>query len=417
MPTSQLAFFEDTEAHLNVVVAHTNDVVTLLRLPLSSFADGSTDALPSHYRSITTNVASGLTTRFIGPYVLVGASSSWDAGTTRAGAVVVTRWAGESSFALTLNHGVERIESMGADAIVVGTGEHDLSMTAIRLGAEAAIAGTLVQQDAFQSEHRSHGFFYREDTSETGLFGLPIVATTAKDDGGMEQSARILFVRNRALSFASDGTLDATAQPRVDDGCRASCWDWYGDTRPIFIEDRIFALLGYEIIEGRLGGRGVEEVQRLDFVPRTARVRQSGMCRVASHASVARTSSESRTKPGTEYECSKCGSYVSSRGRPEQRQEFLEHRVRKRTRLHCWPEDGRSAWVVLCDTLRAVAKVRVSSWPRRTAPLVRRSRGARFATVRASATDLGRNSSAFLDRSLAATVLMAVPSPTGSCIA
>jgi hypothetical protein len=48
--------------------------------------------------------------------------------------------------------------------------------------------------------------------------------------------------------------------------------DWYGNVRPIFIDDRIFALLGYEIIEGRLVRGRVEEVRRLDFTPRTLRV-------------------------------------------------------------------------------------------------------------------------------------------------
>ena len=51
-PPDQLAFFEDAHDHLNVVVAHENDAVTLLRLPLSSFSDGSLDAPTWAYRPI-----------------------------------------------------------------------------------------------------------------------------------------------------------------------------------------------------------------------------------------------------------------------------------------------------------------------------------------------------------------------------
>ena len=35
-----------------------------------------------------------------------------------------------------------------------------------------------------------------------------------------------------------------------DDGCKAWCVDWYGNARPIFLGERVFALLGYEIVEG-----------------------------------------------------------------------------------------------------------------------------------------------------------------------
>ena len=32
--------------------------------------------------------------------------------------------------------------------------------------------------------------------------------------------------------------------------CLASSVDWYGNARPLFLRGRIFALLGYEIVEG-----------------------------------------------------------------------------------------------------------------------------------------------------------------------
>lgn len=37
-----------------------------------------------------------------------------------------------------------------------------------------------------------------------------------------------------------------------DDACQASCVDWYGNVRPILIGDRVYALMGYELIEGRV---------------------------------------------------------------------------------------------------------------------------------------------------------------------
>ena len=39
-------------------------------------------------------------------------------------------------------------------------------------------------------------------------------------------------------------------------GASASCVDWYGNARPIFLGDRVLALMGYEIVEGRLQAGG-----------------------------------------------------------------------------------------------------------------------------------------------------------------
>ena len=89
---------------------------------------------------------------------------------------------GESGFLLTLTHDAQRIEAIGANAIVVGSDGTRLSMSAIR-------------------------------GRKTGRRRPP-------------------------------------------------------HTRPVFVDDRIFALLGYEIVEGRLAGGRVEEIRRVDFTPR-----------------------------------------------------------------------------------------------------------------------------------------------------
>ena len=267
-PPGQLAFLEDGDDHLNVVVAQPNDVVTLLRLPVSSFSDGRTPAPKSQYRAIAHGLGPGLTARFIGQYVLVG-GQSWRPDKPPPRTVVVTPRDGEPRFSVSLTHDAQRIEAVGADAVVVGTDGSRLSMTAMRLAARPSIAGMLTQPDALQSEHRSHGFFYREDTGDSGVFGLPIVRTSSTPGQDVAQgSSGVLFIRNRALTFGSVGTLDASVEISADDRCRVSCLDWYGEARPIFVEDRIFALLGYEIVEGRLAGDRIEEVRRLDFTPR-----------------------------------------------------------------------------------------------------------------------------------------------------
>src|SRR5207253_4734346 len=84
------------------------------------------------------------------------------------------RWADGDLNKLTLAHGVDRIEAMGNDAVVVGTDGKDLHFTSIRLGESAEVAGDYVRKDASQGELRSHGFFYKPDGPNSGLLGLPV---------------------------------------------------------------------------------------------------------------------------------------------------------------------------------------------------------------------------------------------------
>jgi hypothetical protein len=56
----------------------------------------------------------------------------------------------------------------------------------------------------------------------------------------------------------------------VADHCKASCVDWYGNARPIFLGERVLALMGYELVEGRLVNgvfsESIEERRRVDYL-------------------------------------------------------------------------------------------------------------------------------------------------------
>jgi hypothetical protein len=54
----------------------------------------------------------------------------------------------------------------------------------------------------------------------------------------------------------------------VNDNCRASCVDWYGNSRPLFLRNRVFALLGYELVEGKLDNGRMRELRRINYSPR-----------------------------------------------------------------------------------------------------------------------------------------------------
>ncbi|HVQ23804.1 MAG TPA: hypothetical protein VMV01_01430, partial [Planctomycetota bacterium] len=139
-----------------------------------------------------------------------------------------------------------------------------------------------VQPGARQGERRTHGFFFHATGDDGGVLGLPVLGPAAQPHHGVyaqaQGSASVVFLRQRDLSFSALGELRAQPGSARDDACKASCVDWYGNARPIFLGDRVFALMGYELVEGRLlrgpwhdRSERLEERRRIVFAPGGAR--------------------------------------------------------------------------------------------------------------------------------------------------
>jgi hypothetical protein len=277
-PIDQLSFLEDEAGHLNVLLRaqargdgmwnaeRGTGELALLRVPLSSFGDGRDSAPRSAYRPLPALRGHALHNRFVGDWLLVGAPGGAD-----QGALALRYAARDDAQHVALAHGVERIEALGRDAVLVGNAGRDLHFTSLRLsGAAAVVAATFVQANAAQGETRTHGFFYRPIAGDEGLIGLPVTGARRKGMAAYRgESAAVLFLRSRALGLDAVGELAAQGGPARPDRCQASCVDWYGNARPIFLGDRIIALLGYELVEGRLmrGGERIDELRRVDFAP------------------------------------------------------------------------------------------------------------------------------------------------------
>jgi hypothetical protein len=280
VPTDQMSFLEDSEGHLNVLLREegsgegmwgadrSRGRTALLRVPLSAFGDGRSAAQREHYRRLPGPSDAALQNRFVGDWLLWGAGQqAW-----------ATRFADDANaHALNPGHAVERIEALGEHALLVGNDGSELNFSAVRLTRGAArIAGRHSQAGARQGESRSHGFFYRSTGTDEGLLGLPVVATDAPRrtgaDGVRAAPASVVVLRQRSLSFTALGELQARPGRRLDDRCKVSCVDWYGNARPIFLGQRVVALMGYELVEGRLHtglkGESIEELRRVNFTPR-----------------------------------------------------------------------------------------------------------------------------------------------------
>jgi hypothetical protein len=280
-PVDQFSFLESEDHHLNVLVRANSagdgmwnaevaaGDVALMRMSLASFGDGSGNVSSWDYHGLPKPAGYTFQNRFVGDYLLYGTGSGWGRPQdNKQSNLYAVRWRDGDMSPLTLAHGVDRIEALGRDAIVVGTDGSDLHFTAVRLGDSPAVADEYVRKDASQGELRSHGFFYKADGRDTGVLGLPISVPGRPGYRHLfEGSAAILFLRNQSLHFGELGELAAESDKAVDDGCRASCVDWYGNSRPLFVRGRVLALLGYEIVEGTLRDGHIRETHRISYAP------------------------------------------------------------------------------------------------------------------------------------------------------
>jgi len=282
-PVDQFSFLESEDQHLNVLVRSeaagdgmwAGEVaagdVAMMRVPLGSFNDGSDSVAPWNYHSLPKPAGYTFQNRFIGDYLLYGTGSGWSAPQKNKANLYAVRWADGQLSELSLAHGVDRIEALASDAVVVGTDGSDLHFTSVRLGKSPKVADDFVRKGASQGELRSHGFFYKPDGRNSGILGLPISVPGRSGYRHLfEGSAAIIFLRNESLHFEEVGELAARPDRATDDACRASCVDWYGNSRPLFVRGRVLALLGYEIVEGDVLTGRMRETRRIDYAPRRA---------------------------------------------------------------------------------------------------------------------------------------------------
>jgi hypothetical protein len=285
-PVDQFSFLESEDKHLNVLVRsngsgddmwsaeRTNGDVALLRVPITEFNDGTNDASSWDYHGLPKPRGYTFQNRFVGDYLLYGTGSGWGAPANKQESnLFVVNWSDGEVTQLKVNHGVDRIEALGSNAIVVGTDGSNLHFSSIALADTPAVADEFIRKGASQGELRSHGFFYKPDGPNSGVLGLPIsVPGRSGYKHLFEESSAILFLRNDSLHFEHVGELTAQSERAVDDACKASCVDWYGNSRPLFIRGRIIALLGYELVEGTLTNGRMQETRRVNYSPQAAKI-------------------------------------------------------------------------------------------------------------------------------------------------
>lgn len=276
-PVDQFSFHE-ADGYLNVLVQasglgdalwgpeYSDGTAALLRIPLAALSRDPAPASAALYRPLPSPGGYSLQNRFVGEYLLYGEGGPYWSGGSREeedGIYAVRYASADEPLWIETGHSTDRIEPIGSAAVVVGNDEEDLVLTGLSLEREPRRTDMFRRAGATQGEARSHGFFYKPLPDDMGILGLPLRTGTTSDSLWSDSAEVQYLTVDPGPRFLPAGGLEADGDREVDDACLVSCTDWYGNARPIFYRDRIFALLGYELIEGTMGEDGrIREIQR-----------------------------------------------------------------------------------------------------------------------------------------------------------
>jgi hypothetical protein len=249
--------------------------VRLLRIAIRDLGDGASAAPLSAYRELPlpSPPHRDFANHFIGDKLLYGSGTDFGPPRGHESSLFIVPWRGGGVSALRLPLGIDQIAPMGSDAVVLGADSSDLHVFFIRLGRRASVETHVRLRDQALSAMRSYEAAYVPNGRASGVLGLSNGLKRAGYRNAADESASAVFVRIDHGRFVDLGELSSSyAATLVDDQCKTSCpVDWFGNSRPLFYRGRIFALLGYELVEGVETGDGIREVGRVSFAPRFPR--------------------------------------------------------------------------------------------------------------------------------------------------
>ena len=294
-PVDQFSFRADEQARrLNVLVVSegggdamwwpefASGTPALLQLDLRRMNDGRAQARSSEYRLLPSlgRDADLTRNRYVGNHLLY-AQSQWDSSARRSrNQLGIVPLNGGEALALPMEGVTTRIEQLGSDGLIVAQVGQGAEFVTIDLtsGRTPSILNRYGLPEAREGESRSHAFFFRPDNADgsDGLLGLPVMRQERRHNS-LQSLADMQFLRRQDRVLDTFGQLTGQGGgTQVVDGCQASCADWYGNSRPIFLGNRVFALMGYELVEGDASGSAIREIRRVDFTPVTNRAEGKG---------------------------------------------------------------------------------------------------------------------------------------------
>jgi len=260
--------------------------LAFLDVPLAAFDDTVREAGTERYTAMPGVKSHYIANRFTDRYLVYGSLGEHRRGLSEesmppAYAVPIDR--PQDVRRIPLEHTMIRAEQAGNDLVVTGYRDREgLVVTLIDLDARPSIASSVQLARRFESEGRSHAFNSLIEEDGSGVMGLPTIGRESGSSRAVWRSGAsdLSFLevdrrgRLRAVGELRYASGNAALRGTAGYSCEVSCIDWYGNSRPIFTDGRIFALTGTELIEGRIFEDEILETQRLNLA-RPARTVQT----------------------------------------------------------------------------------------------------------------------------------------------
>lgn len=272
-PINQFSFKEDN-GELNVIVedygADNQDTrsasscsVKLLKLPLSRFdAAGTQDLSQSETTLVTASHCSVSQNRFVGRNAVIARFA--DSG-DRHDLISINLDTGNKRTKNLAGY-IGRIDMLSNEEafLTVRSMDGNLEAMNLRLDAPEFKFSVLKLGRAAEGESRSHGFFQKPLDDNGHLVGLPILTLRADQTAWWGHGlSNVAFMRVAADdSMKLLGSVESGKDTSI---CQSSCVDWYGNTRPIFLKNRMFALMGHEMAEIKLEGDALTQAARVQM--------------------------------------------------------------------------------------------------------------------------------------------------------
>lgn len=206
--------------------------------------------------------------RFIGDSLVIGEYSGWEKNRGRPYELYVQPLEELQNINITLEHGVDRIESVGDKAFLMGYSANNTLMSSILdVGDNPQVISSIKLPGVDATESRSHAFnsHIRDDGVKVVGFAASAYEKGKNVNDYDDVSDLYFLIMDETDSLHPLGSILSRQMAKETDDCEYSCTDWYGNTRAFFIHDRVFGLAGDEMIEAVVGGVSVYETQRVNI--------------------------------------------------------------------------------------------------------------------------------------------------------
>jgi hypothetical protein len=271
---------------------HENEAypLTLFDTGLGRFGPTLVEAPARAYTAMPAVGTASIENRFTDRYLVYGGRAGWSSyppeepSPLPVPAAVVPLDRPAAARLIDMPHSILRIEQVGENVILTGYRDDSaLDVSMIDLRAAPRLASTVRLAGRYETEGRSHAFNSLAEADGSGVMGVPTTHreeqsgrwwsySDASDVSFLAVDARgRLAPLGELLAYANGPDQNNEADEIDDEGvwenyhCEVSCIDWYGNSRPIFTDGRIFALSGAELIEGRIEGGRIREQRRLNI--------------------------------------------------------------------------------------------------------------------------------------------------------